>query len=102
MCESESSGDDKELNEDMELFVRRYNLYLRKNEVQHLDKNLVNYRRQSKFLNREEGKTNKSKGSCYNYGKAVHYKTDCPLLKKDKGRDKRHKKSSNFRRAYIA
>jgi len=64
--ESESSDDDKDSNEDTDLFVRRYNRYLRKNEVQHSDKNLVNYRRQSKFLNREEGKTTKSKGSCFN------------------------------------
>ncbi|XP_050897021.1 uncharacterized protein LOC127103823 [Lathyrus oleraceus] len=55
-CESESSDDDKDSNEDMGLFVRRYNRYLRKNKVQHSDKNPINYRRQSKFSNQEEDK----------------------------------------------
>lgn len=60
--ESDQKGNMKlDSNEDMGLFVRRYNRYLRKNEFQHSDKNLVNNRRQSKFPNREEGKTNKSK-----------------------------------------
>ncbi|XP_050897150.1 uncharacterized protein LOC127103967 [Lathyrus oleraceus] len=101
-CESESSDDDKDMNEYMGLFVRRYNRYLRKNEVQHSDKNLVNYRGQSKFSNQEESKTTKSRGSCYNCENSGHYKPDCPLLKKDKVKNKRHKKSSKARRAYIA
>ncbi|XP_050876901.1 uncharacterized protein LOC127080630 [Lathyrus oleraceus] len=34
--------------------------------------------------------------------KVGHYKTDCPLLKKYKGKDKHHNKYSKVRRAYIA
>ncbi|XP_050919337.1 uncharacterized protein LOC127136866 [Lathyrus oleraceus] len=79
--ESESSDNDTDSDEDMGLFVRR---------------------RQSKFSNQEERKATKSRGLCYNCGKADHYKPDYPLLKKDKGKDKHHKKSSKDRRAYIA
>lgn len=43
----------------------------------------------------------KYKDSCYHCGNIGHYKSDCPLIKKDKGKSQ-HKKSSKSRRAYIA
>ena len=97
-CVSDSSDDDESSSEDMGLFVRKYHRYLRKNEVQHSDKNLINYRNQSKPSRQDEGKKSKSRGSCFNCGKPDHYKPEYPLLKKDKGKDKFQKRPNKDRR----
>src|SRR4051812_21232477 len=67
-CDSESSDEEESQDEDMGLFVRRYNKYLRKNEIKHSDNNLVDYRRQSKSNKQDEYKKTKPIGSCYNCG----------------------------------
>jgi hypothetical protein len=100
-CPSESSDDDESPDEDMDLFVRKYNIFLRKNEIQHLDKNLINYRRHSQPSKQDESKKPKSRGSCYHCGKPDHYKSDCPYLKKDKAKANNQKKPTKARRAYI-
>lgn len=65
------------------------------------DNNFINYIRQSNTSRQDENKKKKSKGSSYIYGRAGHYKPNCPLLKKDKEKGQQ-KKSRNPRRAYIA
>src|SRR4051812_39987236 len=85
----------------MGLFVRRYNKYLKKNGAKHSDKDLINYRRQSNKFKQDENNKGKIKGLCFNFGKAGHYKPDCPYLKKEK--EKNQSKSHNkSKRAYIA
>ena len=99
---SDSSDGDESLDEDLGLFVRKYNRYLRKNEIRHLDKNLIDYRRKAKPNKPFESKRDHSKGSCYNCGKLGLYKPYCPLFKKDKVRNKFQKKPNKARRACIA
>lgn len=84
----------------MRIFVRRYYNYIKKNGIKHSNKNLINYRRHSNTSMEYENKKENSKGSCYNCGRVGHYRLDCPLLMKDKGKDQQNK-SSKFRRAYI-
>src|ERR1043165_7750353 len=86
----------------MGVFVRKYHKYLRKNEMQHSEKNIVNYRQQSKTSKQDDDKKSKSRGSCFNCEKPGHYKPDCPLLKRDKGKDKFQRIPNKARRAYIA
>src|SRR3954471_18369399 len=99
-CGSESSDEGDSPDEDMGLFVRKYNRYLRKNEIKHSDNNLVDYRRQAKSNKQEDSKKTKPKGSCYNYGKPGHYKPDCTSLKKNKAKNKTQNKSTKGKRAY--
>ncbi|KAI5383033.1 hypothetical protein KIW84_070437 [Lathyrus oleraceus] len=77
--DSDSSSDEDSDDEEMGLFIRR----------------------QSKGSKQEENKKDKAKGSCFNCGKVGHYKSDCPQLKKDKGKAP-PKKYNKQRRAYIA
>src|ERR1051325_10552481 len=49
----------------------------------------------------EENKKYKGKGTCFNCGKSGHYKTECPMNKKDKEKAP-PKKFNKQRRAYIA
>lgn len=96
---SSSKSSTKEHDEEMGLFVKRYHKYIKRNGV-NSDKNIIKYRRQSNFSKQDENKKEKSRSSCYNYGKADHYKLDCPLLKNDKGKGQ-HIKSSKPKRAFI-
>src|SRR4051812_37756626 len=70
---SDSSDYGESPDEDMGLFIRKYNRYLRRNEIQHSDTNLIDYRRQAKPNKQDEGNISKSRGSFYNYGKPGHY-----------------------------
>jgi len=101
---SSSDEEEEDKSEDMGLFVKRYNRYVRKNGIQHSEKNLVNFRKQSRFSKNDDSKGKTTRGSCYKCGKPGHYKPDCPMNKKTKEKDsyKSHKKPSKPRRAYIA
>ena len=46
--DSDSSSDKDSDDEEMGLFVRRYNRFIRKNGIKNFDKNLINFRKQSK------------------------------------------------------
>lgn len=85
----------------MRLFVKWYHKYIKRNEVNHSDKNLMNYRKQENSSKQYDNKKGKSKGPCFNCGKSGRYKANCPLLKKNKGKGQ-CKKSIKPIRAYIA
>ena len=99
--DNDSSSDEDSDDEEMVLFVRRYNRFIRKNGIKHSDKNLIKFRKQSKEPRQEENKKYRGKGPCFNCGKTGHYKPDCPMMKKDKGKAP-PKKFNKQRRAYIA
>lgn len=88
-------------DEEMRLFVKRYHKYITRHGVKKSNNNLIKYIRKSNTLREDENKKEKSKGSSYNCGRADHYKLDCPLLKKDKGKGQQ-KKSSKPIRVYIS
>lgn len=46
--DGDSSSDKDSDDEEMGLFVRRYNKFIRNNGIKHSDKNLMKFRRQSK------------------------------------------------------
>ncbi|XP_058766926.1 uncharacterized protein LOC131640543 [Vicia villosa] len=98
--DDDSTSDEDSDDEEMGLFVQRYNRYIRRNGIKHSDKNLAKFRRQSTKSKQEESKKYRGKGSCFNCGKSGHYKTECPKIKKEKGPVS--KKSNKQRRAYIA
>src|SRR3954470_2341235 len=99
--DSDISDDEDSDEEEMGLFVRRYNKYLKKNGAKHSNKGLINYRKQSTISKQYDNNKGRIKGLCFNCGKDGHYKPDCPYLKKEKEKNqsKGHNKS---KRAYIA
>ena len=49
-----STSDENSNDEEMGLFVWRYNRFIRKNGIKHSDKNLISFRKQSKEPRQEE------------------------------------------------
>jgi radical SAM protein with 4Fe4S-binding SPASM domain len=83
-------------DEDYKLFVWKY---IKRNDVEHSDKNLIKFRKQTN--NKGEViviKKDKSKRICYKCEQSGHCKTDCPNLKK-KDKRKASKRGSMGRRA---
>ena len=67
---------DYDINEEeMSMFVRRYNRYIKRNGLKHNDKNLVNFRRASR--KGKESESDEKEVSCYGCGKVGHYKNEC-------------------------
>ncbi|XP_050909787.1 uncharacterized protein LOC127123628 [Lathyrus oleraceus] len=90
--------------EEIGLFIRRYNGYLNRNRLKHIDKGLVN------FKNTHPPKKDHKKGdddiTCYECGKLGHYRPICPsLTKHHKSKDndfyKMKRNCYNGCRAYI-
>ena len=96
---NEESDDDGINEEEMSLFVRRYNCYIKRNRLKHNDKNLVNFRKASR--KGKESDSDEKVVSCYGSGKVRHYKNECPELTKERGRFG-FNRNSNGRKAYIA
>lgn len=70
--ESGSSDNEKSDDEKIELFVKRYHNYMRRNRVKHSNNNLINFRRQVDSLRHDENKKGKSNSSWFNCGKPGH------------------------------
>jgi len=94
----DESDDDAIDEEEMSLFVRRYNRYIKRNGLKHNDKNLVNFRKASRKGTKSDN--DEKVVSCYACGKIGHYKNKSLELAKQRGRF-RAKRSSKGRRAYI-
>ncbi|KAK2354182.1 gag-protease polyprotein [Trifolium repens] len=101
--ESSSSEDDSD-DEEMGLFVRRYNRYMRKNGIRHSDDNLKKYRKDSGYRRRNEDARYSKKGACYECGQIGHFKPDCPKLKRKEKESPSFKKGSKDKgkKAYVA
>src|SRR3954462_3113543 len=99
--DSDTSNYEDSDDEEMGMFVRRYNKYLKKNGAKHSNKGLINYRKQSNKFKQDDNNKGKIKGPCFNCGKAGHYKPDYPYLKKEKEKNQ-SKGHSKSKRAYIA
>ncbi|KAK2422340.1 gag-protease polyprotein [Trifolium repens] len=101
--ESSSSEDDSD-DEEMGLFVRCYNRYVRKNGIKHSDENLKKYRKDSGHRRRNEDDRYSKKGACYECGQIGHFKPDCPKLKRKEKGSPLFKKGSKDKgkKAYVA
>lgn len=89
--------------EEMGLFVRHYNIYLKRNKLKHTDKGLGNFRNPLKKDHKKED----DEIMCYKCDKLEHYRTTCSNLtkhhkSKHKAFYKTKGKSSKGRRACIA
>lgn len=102
--ESDDSDEEASKKEEMGLFARCYNIYLKRNKVNHTDKVQFNFRNthpRNKDLKKEDDEI-----KFYGCVKSRYYRTTCPNLtkhnkSKDKGSYKMKGKSSKGRRAYI-
>lgn len=89
---------------DMGLFVKRYNRYMRKNNLKHSDKNLINFKKSHPY--KKENERKEENVTCFECGKLVHYRTTCLRLNKhnkknDKESFKTKGKHVKGRKAYI-
>ncbi|KAK2396415.1 gag-protease polyprotein [Trifolium repens] len=99
--ESSSSEDDSD-DEEIGLFVRRYNRYVRKNGIRHSDANLKKFRKDSGYHRKNEDARYSKKGICYECGQVGHYKPDCPNLKRKEKESSSNKRRSKGKKAYVA
>jgi len=98
--QNDDEFDDDAINEEEKsLFVRRYKRYIKRNGLNHNDKNLVNLRKASR--KGKELDSDEKVVSCYGCGKVGHYKNECPKLAKERGRSG-FNRNSRGRKAYIA
>lgn len=102
--ESDNSDEEASKKEEMSLFIRQYNRYLKKNKLKHSDKGLVNFKNNHPL--KKEHKKKDDDITCYECGKSGYYRTTCPsLTKHHKHKDKEFYRTkgkiSKGRRAYI-
>jgi len=89
----DESDDDAINEEEISMFVRRYNRYIKRNRLKHNDKNLVKFRKAS--LKGKESYSDEKVVICYGCGKVGYYE-----LAKETGRS-RPNRNSRGRKAYI-
>jgi hypothetical protein len=91
------SGDDSSNVEDMSLFVKRFNCYIKKHGLRKVDKDSSNLKR-----SQAKGESNQDDNtlSCYGCGKVGNLRNECPDPNNSKGRASSSDKSKRGR-AYI-
>jgi len=92
------SGGESPYEEDMVLFVKRFNRYIKKHGLRRSDKNSSSSR---KLQTKGEISKDENDLSCVGCGKVGHLRSQCPDLIKPKGKASSSDKSRG-RRAYIA
>jgi len=92
--EGDSRGESPN-EEDMVLFVKRFNRYIKKHGLRRSDK------ASRKSQTRGENNKEENGPSCFGCGKVGHLRSECPELIKSKGKTSSSDKSKG-RRAYIA
>lgn len=102
--DSDSSDEDYSKEEDIWLFVKRYNQYFRKHKLKYFDKNMINFKKS--HPHKEKHKRKDEDITCFEYGKSDHHRTKCPSLnkhhkKKDSEFYTANEKYVKDRRAYI-
>jgi len=92
------SGGESPNEEDMVLFVKWFNCYIKKHGLRRSDKNSSSSRK-----SQTKGETSKDENdlSCFGCGKVGHPRNECPNLIKSKGKASSSDKSRG-RRVYIA
>ena len=100
LVQNDDECDDASINkEEMRLFVRRYNHYIKRNGLKHNDKNIVNFRKASR--KGKESDSDEKLVSWYGCGNVGHYKNECSELAKERERSE-FNRNSKGRKAYIA
>lgn len=56
------------------MFVKHYNNYMKRNDLNHSDKNLVKFRRPNPPRKWEDNKKKEKKAICFEFGKPDYYK----------------------------
>ena len=90
--QSETSSEEDTDEENLNLLVKRFGRFLKKN------KNKRSF--QNKFTRKNEASTSNPTITCFECGKPGHIKMECPLLKKKV--ENKNKKEKKGKRAYIA
>lgn len=85
---SDNSNEDTKKEEDIRLFAKRYNQYIKKHKLIHCGKNLINFKKT--YLHKKEDKKKEENVTCYECGKLGHYYTMCLSL------NKRNKKNDTY------
>lgn len=83
--EGDSSDEGSSKEEEMELFVKRYNQYMKKHKLKHSNKNLINFKKS--HLHKKEHKRKEEDATCFECRKSGHHITTCTSL------NKHHKKN---------
>lgn len=80
VVDDESTNDDSFQEEEMSLFVKHYNKYIKRNCIKYSNKNLINFRRPQSLKNMEDKKKDGKQMACYKCDKYDQYKTSCLSL----------------------